>query len=145
MPRDPEPSARPELQQNEFAPLISAALQVRANAHAPYSEYRVGAAIWSRGRRRLWTGCNVENASYALTVCAERVAVATAIAAGEREFEVLAVATSDGAFPCGACRQVLMEFAPDLTIVIVNAMHHSHQTRSLRELLPDAFRRHDRT
>ena len=90
------------------AQLVSAARAVRLRAHAPYSRFRVGAAVLDE-RGRIHVGCNVENASYGLTVCAERNAVAAAIAAGAKRVRAVAVCTATGATPCGACRQVLAE------------------------------------
>jgi cytidine deaminase len=115
--------------------LTAAAREAMKRAHAPYSRFRVGAAIRASSGR-IYSGCNVENASYGLTVCAERNAIAAAVLAGERAFEELAiVATGGGAVPpCGACRQVLAEFCDDLEIRL--------EGRSVRlsELLPMAFR-----
>src|SRR5436305_1990648 len=92
--------------------LIAAACDIRKQAHAPYSKFQVGAALLTASGKII-TGCNVENASYGLTICAERSAVCSAIAAGQRQFVAMAVATPGGHSPCGACRQVLVEFAPD--------------------------------
>ena len=89
--------------------LISQAAQAREHAYAPYSRYAVGAALLTRSGR-VYTGCNVENASYSLTLCAERVALFKAVSEGEREFQAIAIVTSNGGSPCGACRQVLAEF-----------------------------------
>jgi len=124
--------------------LVERALAARQNAYAPYSGFRVGAALQVPGDR-VFTGCNVENASYGLTVCAERVAVVSAVAAGAREFTVLAVA-GDGegpALPCGACLQVLSEFAPHLRLLLANA-RGEFAVRTLPELLPKAFQLHRR-
>ncbi|MFH1084653.1 MAG: cytidine deaminase [Chloroflexota bacterium] len=121
----------------EWRALAEAALAVRAGAHAPYSRFLVGAAL--RGASgRIFTGCNVENASYGLTVCAERVALWSAVAAGERHFAALAVASESGVSPCGACRQVLIEFAEDLPILVADAAGRAWFT-SLKALLPMAF------
>jgi cytidine deaminase len=119
--------------------VIRAAVEVRQRAYAPYSNFLVGAAIQTI-EGDVFTGANVENASYGLTICAERTAVFTAVAAGRRQFEILAIATAGGATPCGACRQVLFEFAPDLPILLidVNQPDAIKQT-NLRELLPAAF------
>jgi cytidine deaminase len=100
----------------------------------------VGAAILT-SRGQVFSGCNVENGSYGLTVCAERVAVFAAVAAGEREFTMLAVVTPGGVPPCGACRQVLAEFAPDLVIWLADAKApHQAQPVKLSELFPSPFR-----
>jgi len=118
--------------------LIAMAQAVRAQAYVPYSNYQVGAALLGK-IGRVYLGCNVENASYGLTMCAERNALGAAIAAGEREFVRLAVVGSDEvpAYPCGACRQVLSQFAPHLEIICVcGAKIERH---SLDELLPFSF------
>src|SRR5882757_10065523 len=99
--------------------LIDTALKMRGRAYAPYSHFHVGAAL-STGSGRIFGGCNVENASYGLTLCAERVAVVSAVANGETDFVAMAVATSGGASPCGACRQFAAEFRGDLPVLIVD-------------------------
>ncbi|MBM3518349.1 MAG: cytidine deaminase [Alphaproteobacteria bacterium] len=123
----------------DWTPLIQAALGARQGAYAPYSKFLVGAALLSDDDD-LYTGCNVENASYGLTVCAERVAFFRAVASGDRHFVALVVAsdTSPPALPCGACRQVLRELAPDLPIRAVNASGDCVET-TLSRLLPDSF------
>jgi cytidine deaminase len=119
--------------------LIEAALAVRERAYAPYSRFRVGAAI-ETASGDVFAGCNVENASYGLTLCAERVAVSAAIAAGHREFVACAVATPQGAMPCGGCRQFLAEFADRLPILIIDADSGQLAAETdLAELLPNAF------
>ena len=120
-------------------PLQAAALAARENAHAPYSKFRVGAALEDSGGR-VHTGCNIENATYGLTLCAERVAVFKAISEGAREFRRIAIAadTDTLAPPCGACRQILWEFCGDIEIVLVNARGKS-ETLRLKELFPRAF------
>lgn len=119
--------------------LIEWARMVRNRAYAPYSEFKVGAAILGRSGQ-VYIGCNVENASYGLTICAERAAAARAIADGEREFVCLALVGSGEGFtyPCGACLQVLAEFAPRLRIIMVNEAGQIRENL-LEELLPQVF------
>ncbi|MEO8031035.1 MAG: cytidine deaminase [Gemmatimonadota bacterium] len=120
-------------------PLERLARTALAHAHAPYSGFRVGAAIETDDGRRFF-GCNVENASYGLTVCAERNAVAAGVAEGARRFVRLVIVTEQDppAPPCGACRQVLMEFGPDLEVRALGRMEERRWT--LAELLPAPFR-----
>ncbi len=122
--------------------LVEASKAAMEHAYAPYSGFKVGAAVLG-GSDRVYHGCNVENASYGLSVCAERVAVFKAVCEGERIIKAVAISCSGGktAPPCGACRQVLAEFAPKdgpLNIYIVS--EEGVETHTLDELLPDAFR-----
>ncbi len=121
--------------------LAAAALAVRANAYAPFSKFQVGAALEDTVGR-IHTGCNVENATYGLTICAERVAVFKAISEGvrPREFRRAAVAADTDILtpPCGACRQILWEFCGDIEIVLVNPRGKSESYR-LAELFPKPF------
>jgi cytidine deaminase len=103
----------------------------------PYSSFPVGASLLTRSGK-IFTGCNIENASYGLTVCAERVAIWKAVSEGETEFEALAVATNIGGSPCGACRQVMAEFAPDMPVLIADLSGQAIDT-SVADLLPLAF------
>jgi cytidine deaminase len=121
-----------------MAKLVEAAWAVRANAYAPYSRFAVGAAVLAGGR--IFTGVNVENASYPLGVCAERNAVAAAVTAGERAIEAVAVVAGQDEVtpPCGGCRQVLNEFGPDM-LVISESPSGARKTWRLSEILPDAF------
>ena len=118
--------------------LIEAARAAQRHAYAPYSRYKVGAAL-EADNGAVFTGCNVENASYGLTICAERAAVAAAVAAGARRIRRAVVVTDSDppAAPCGACRQVLNEFGADMTVEAVGPARTSRW--SLRDLLPAAF------
>jgi cytidine deaminase len=121
--------------------LIAAAVQARERAHAPYSKFKVGAALLTEGKN-VYIGCNVENASYGASVCAERNAVGNALAAGEKKFTRLAVVTqtSPPSAPCGLCRQVLVEFCADLPILLCNPAGEIVRT-TLRELQPLPFQK----
>lgn len=122
------------------AELIAAARRARANAYAPYSVYRVGAAVFDE-QGRIHAGVNVENVSFGLTVCAERNAAAALVAAGGKRITAVAVVTKDGGTPCGACRQVLAEFAPDPAEVwVIGQGETSEWQLTLAELLPSGFR-----
>ena len=126
----------------EIEALIRAACEARDHAYAPHSHFYVGASVLTVEGTR-YAGCNVENASYGLTICAERVAISAAIAQGHRDFRAIAVASHGGVTPCGACRQFLFEFNPRLTVIAVDALERRHTSFSLAQLLPDAFGRHD--
>ncbi len=119
--------------------LVEAALAARENAHAPFSKFKVGAAI-EDDQGRIFTGCNVENATYGLTVCAERVAVWKAISEGARKFLRVAVAADTDTLtpPCGACRQILWEFCGDAELTLVNLQGKS-ETMRLKDLFPRPF------
>jgi len=120
--------------------LIKVASLARQRSYAPYSGYKVGAAIRTK-RNRIHSAANVENASYGLTVCAERCAVFTAVAAGETAgYDAIAIVIDDEVLPspCGACRQVLHEFAPEMRVILATT-GGLRKTTTLQELLPDAF------
>ncbi len=124
--------------------LCKAAIDAMKNAYVPYSGYKVGAALLTDSKK-LYSGCNIENAAYSPTVCAERVAFFNAISSGERKFDAIAVVGGkdgviSGAFPpCGVCRQVMAEFcSPDFAILVVTGTE-SYKKYSLKELLPEAF------
>ena len=117
--------------------LIASATTSRERAYAPYSNFKVGAALLGKSGR-VYTGCNVENAAYGPSMCAERAAVFKAVSEGEREFEAIAVASENGVSPCGTCRQVMMEFAPDMTVIIADTEGNTRLT-TVRALLPDGF------
>jgi cytidine deaminase len=120
-------------------PLIEAALRARENAHAPFSKFKVGAAL-EDDAGRIFTGCNVENATYGLTICAERVAVFKAVSEGARQFRRVAVVAGTDALtpPCGACRQILWEFCGDVELVLGN-LQGTTETCRLADLLPRPF------
>ena len=118
--------------------LVKAALEARRHAYAAYSGYRVAAALLCADGR-IFTGVNVENAVYPLGLCAERTAVVKAVSEGCREFRAIVVVTPNAGAPCGACRQVLWEFAPDLHVVVADAQGRIHWEASLRALLPRPF------
>jgi len=119
--------------------LIAAALGVRANAHAPFSEFKVGAAL-EGDDGQIYTGCNVENATYGLSVCAERVAVLKAVSEGARKFRRIAVVADTDALtpPCGACRQILWEFCGDIEVILANLPGKTESLR-LKDLFPRPF------
>ncbi len=119
--------------------LIAAASLARENAHAPYSKFRVGAAVRARSGR-VFTGCNVENSTYGLTLCAERVAIFKAISEGERGFDAVAVVTDTDALtpPCGACRQIIWEFCGDAEVVLAN-LKGKIEVHRMSALFPKPF------
>lgn len=129
----------PDLSPAEQASLLREATAAQAHAYAPYSSFSVGAALLGEDGR-VYRGCNVENASYGLALCAERVALGAAVSQGQRTFRAIAVTTSRGdvpVAPCGACRQVLSELAPQLQVVLPSP--EGPRLISLTELLPDSF------
>jgi len=123
---------------SEGTPLVDRARDALQRAYAPYSGFRVGAAL-ACGDGSVFTGANVENSSFGLTLCAERSALAAAVSHGQRDFKRIAIATEaeEPVAPCGACRQVLAEFAPELEVVSVSAGNEMHW--NLAELLPVPF------
>ena len=117
--------------------LVEHALAARQRAYAPYSHYPVGAALLTADNVVI-LGCNVENASYGASICAERVALTAAVAQGKHAFMAMAVATQNGGSPCGICRQVMAELGPAMVIYISDEAGH-FRTTSVAELLPDSF------
>ena len=119
--------------------LIEKALEARTKAHAPFSQFQVGAALEATDGR-VFTGCNVENATYGLSVCAERVAVFKAISEGARRFQRIAVSADTDVLtpPCGACRQILWEFCGDIELTLTN-LHGKTETLHLKDLFPRPF------
>jgi cytidine deaminase len=124
---------------SEYEALITAAKQARENAHAAYSNFRVGAALRAASGR-IFGGCNVENATYGLTVCAERVALFKAISEGERGFDAIAVVTDTDSLtpPCGACRQLIWEFCGDILVILAN-LKGKVEITPMKELFPKPF------
>ena len=124
---------------DEQKKLIESAKEVREKAYAPYSKFRVGAAVRTKGGK-IFTGCNVESASYGLTVCAERVAIWKAVSEGEKEFVEIAVVadTQELTPPCGVCRQIIWEFCGDVPVIFAN-LKGDVETVQMKELLPRAF------
>ncbi|MGE5653909.1 MAG: cytidine deaminase [Bacillota bacterium] len=119
--------------------LVERAMEAQQLAYVPYSHYRVGAALLTCSGK-VYTGCNIENASYGLTICAERTALFKAVSEGERDFASIAVVVDGEAFasPCGACRQVLAEFAPNMRCILANG-RGEHKVTTVADLLPDGF------
>ena len=117
--------------------LVMLAARVRQRAYAPYSRYAVGAALLAKSGR-VYTACNVENAVYPLTICAERAAVFKAVSEGEQDFEAIAVVTANAGTPCGSCRQVLAEFGQDIRVLIATPQEVIAEY-TIFELLPGAF------
>lgn len=112
--------------------------EARQQAYAPYSKYRVGAALLAKSGE-IYPGANVENAAYPVTMCAERAALFNAVTHGEREFEAIVIVTENGGAPCGSCRQALSEFGRDLQVVTADTQGNLHLNRALSDLLPDSF------
>jgi cytidine deaminase len=126
------------LTNEEKTALIQQAIEVQKRAYAPYSNYPVGAALLTASGK-VFTGVNVENAVYPLTICAERTAAVKAVSEGEKEFKAIAVVTRDAGSPCGSCRQVLAEFGLDALVLIADAQGELHQELTVAELLPLSF------
>jgi len=117
--------------------LVAKAIEAREKAYAPYSKYKVGAALLGKSGR-VYTGCNVENAVYPLCTCAERTAIVKAVSEGEQKFVALAVATENGGSPCGSCRQTLREFGKKTIVLIADTTGDYRETK-VADLLPDSF------
>lgn len=118
--------------------LVKDAIAAREKSYSPYSNYQVGAALLTK-TGKVYTGCNIENAAYTPSICAERVAIFKAVSEGESEFEAIAVVTKDGGSPCGVCRQVMSEFMLDAQVIIADSDGKQHAEMSVSELLPRAF------
>jgi cytidine deaminase len=126
------------LTKQEKQSLIDLANEARRRAYAPYSDYRVGAALRTTNGR-VYTGVNIENAAYPDSICAERTAVFKAVSEGEHDFEIIAVVTDNGGSPCGSCRQVLAEFGLDTVVLIADGKGQVSMETTVRDLLPEAF------
>lgn len=115
------------------------AAEMRSRSYIPYSHYAVGAALLTKSGK-IFTGCNIENAAYPVTICAERTAIFKAVSEGEKEFEAIAIATEDGqGYPCGSCRQVMAEFSTDMEVMLADADGKITVDSNINELLPGAF------
>ena len=131
------PPMKPSLPDKLVQRLITRASEARTHAYAPYSHYTVGAALLTT-HKKIVVGCNVENASYGLTICAERGAIMAAVAQGQRDFQAIAVVTGNGGSPCGACRQFIAEFGGEIVVIISDAAGQ-FRMMTAAELLPDSF------
>ncbi len=123
---------------DEKTNLIQIALKARKKAYVPYSHYPVGAALLTKSGK-VFTGTNIENAAFSVTICAERTAIFKAVSEGERDLQAIAVVTKNGGTPCGSCRQVMAEFNPDMEIYIANENGELIQETKLKEILPGYF------
>lgn len=132
------------MEENVIKQLISNALEARMMSYSPYSGFKVGAALMDK-EGKIFTGCNIENASYPATVCAERTAIFKAVSSGSREFIGIAIVGGSGekpmdfAYPCGVCRQVMAEFCTPEFIIIVAVSQNDYKVYRLKELLPMSF------
>lgn len=126
---------------NKYQNLVNLAKEAQKNAYAPYSKYKVGAAVLCK-TGKIFTGCNVENASYGLTNCAERTAIFKAVSEGYKDFEAIAIITPKERYakPCGACRQVMAEFMTDEADIILANKGADFIVKKLKDIFPDAFR-----
>lgn len=136
----PDPTPSPQtLTPSQIETLIRSSIEVRENAYAPYSKFQVGAAAMTPDGK-VFAGCNVENASYGLCICAERNAICQAVAAGESRFLAIAIAAVPLAMPCGACRQFIHEFGGETIVICVNPQTPGdYQMRTADSLIPDCF------
>jgi len=125
---------------SKYAGLIAAAIEARKNAYAPYSNFKVGAALLTTDGK-VFSGCNVENTSYGLCICAERTAICKAVSEGFQTFEAIAVAAHPFASPCGACRQFIVEFGKEIQVISVDAEDDSNiKAWTAEELIPENFK-----
>lgn len=121
-----------------YSNLVKMAIKAKENAYVPYSGFRVGAALLTK-EGKVYTGCNIESASYTPTICAERTAISKAVSEGDKSFEAIAVTgDSEYTFPCGVCRQVIREFGRDIKVIVVKS-EEEYKIFTLDELLPNSF------
>ncbi len=119
--------------------LADLAVEMRKRSYVPYSHYAVGTALLTKSGK-IYTGCNIENAAYPVTICAERTAMFKSISEGDKDFEAIAIATEDGAgYPCGSCRQVMAEFSLDMDVILADRDGQITVESTVSELLPGAF------
>ena len=122
----------------DISELMDHAIQAQQRSYSPYSHYRVGAALVTKSGK-VFTGCNVENASYGVALCAERTAVFKAVSEGEKDIVAIVIVTRDGGMSCGACRQVLNEFNPETRVIAIDEQKKIHHDTTLDQILPLAF------
>ena len=127
-----------KLDQEQKIDLIKIAGEVRKWAYTPYSHYQVGAAVLTESDR-IYDGVNIENAAFPVTICAERTAIFKAVSYGETKFQAIAIVTKDGGMPCGSCRQVMVEFSPEMLVIVADENGKITAERKLSDLLPGAF------
>jgi len=127
-----------KLEQEQKIDLVRIASQVRKWAYTPYSNYQVGAALLTDSGR-IYDGVNIENVAFPVTICAERNAIFKAVSNGERKFQAIALVTKDGGTPCGSCRQVMVEFSPEMLVIIADDKGKITAEKKLSDLLPGAF------
>ena len=123
----------------DYKGLIQAARKAKTHSHSPYSKFRVGAAVMTKSGK-IYTGCNIENSSYSLTVCAERTALFKAVSEGEKKFLAMVISTDVNDFisPCGACRQVISDLAGDIIVILTNGVGKT-KIMKMKDLLPHPF------
>ena len=128
----------------DYEKLVSQALQARKNSYSPYSKFKVGAAVLTEDGK-IYTGCNIENASYGATNCAERMAIFKAVSEGYKTIKAIAIVgvQNDYTYPCGICRQVIAEFATDDIKIILDKNDNEYLVKTLEEILPGAFTKKD--
>lgn len=134
----PSYSSQNFIDPQQLQDMVGKAMEARDQAYCPYSEYKVGAAILTESGQ-IFSGCNVENASYSVTICAERTAITKAVSEGNRKIKAVVVIADGSAAPCGACRQAISEFSLDAPVIGVNPNGEIYNTWTVQQLLPDGF------